>query len=173
MLDGETILGEKENITEGLDGSFSLTLEEGEYTIRCNGGEDEDGTLKVSGKLQAANSPEVDKAIAQYRAYLEENAEELTAQTKPFIAAVIAGDVKDAKDLYPAARIPYERIEPVAESFGDLDPRIDARANDVPAERMGRLPPDRESALGRRHREGHGAGRRSSCWPTSKNWKRK
>jgi iron uptake system EfeUOB component EfeO/EfeM len=28
--------------------------------------------------------------------------------------------------------VPYERVEPVAESFGDLDPRIDARANDVP-----------------------------------------
>ena len=38
------------------------------------------------------------------------------------------------KTLYAAARIPYERIEPVAESFGDLDPRIDARENDVPAE---------------------------------------
>ena len=35
--------------------------------------------------------------------------------------------------LFPTAREPYERIEPVAESFGDLDPEIDARAGDVPA----------------------------------------
>ena len=49
------------------------------------------------------------------------------------MAAVEAGDVEKAKSLYPAARIPYERIEPVAESFGGLDPRIDARENDVPA----------------------------------------
>jgi iron uptake system component EfeO len=49
------------------------------------------------------------------------------------VAAVVAGDVARAKSLYPAARIPYERIEPVAESFGSLDPRIDARENDVPA----------------------------------------
>ena len=34
--------------------------------------------------------------------------------------------------LYAAARVPYERIEPIAESFGDLDPAIDARADDVP-----------------------------------------
>ena len=53
------------------------------------------------------------------------------------MAAVVAGDVAKAKSLYPAARIPYERIEPVAESFGDLDPRIDARANDVPASEFG------------------------------------
>ncbi len=73
VLDGETILGEKENLTEGLSGSFALTLEEGEYTIRCNGGEQEDGTLTVTGKLATKSSPEVEKAIAQYRDYLEEN----------------------------------------------------------------------------------------------------
>jgi iron uptake system EfeUOB component EfeO/EfeM len=32
------------------------------------------------------------------------------------------------------ARVPYERIEPVAESFGTLDPAIDARAGDVSAD---------------------------------------
>jgi iron uptake system component EfeO len=137
ILDGETILGEKENLTEGLTGSFALTLEEGEYILRCNGGEEEDGTLTVTGKLKAATSPEVEKAIAQYREYLEKNTAELSAETKPFVAAVVAGDVAQAKSLYAAARIPYERIEPVAESFGDLDPRIDARENDVPASEFG------------------------------------
>jgi len=131
VLDGETILGEKENLTEGLNGSFSLTLEEGEYTLRCNGGEEEDGVLTVTGKLESEDSPQVEKAIAEYRKYLEENTDELVSGTTPFVAAVVAGDVAKAKALYPAARIPYERIEPVAESFGDLDPRIDARENDV------------------------------------------
>jgi iron uptake system component EfeO len=137
ILDGETILGEKENLTEGLSGSFALTLEEGDYILRCNGGSEEDGTLTVTGRLKSADSPEVEKAIADYRAYLEENTAELTAKTKPFVAAVVAGNVAEAKSLYPAARIPYERIEPVAESFGDLDPRIDARENDVPASEFG------------------------------------
>jgi iron uptake system component EfeO len=137
VLDGETILGEKENLTEGLTGSFALTLEEGEYILRCNGGSEEDGTLTVTGKLKSAETPEVEKAIADYRAYLEQNTAELTAATKPFVAAVLAGNVAAAKTLYPAARIPYERIEPVAESFGDLDPRIDARENDVPAGEWG------------------------------------
>jgi iron uptake system component EfeO len=132
VLDGETILGEKENLSDGLSGSFSLTLEEGEYILRCNGGDEEDGTLTVSGKLESANSPAVEAAVEQYREYIEKNTDELVAETKPFVAAVVAGDVARAKSLYPAARIPYERIEPVAESFGDLDPRIDARENDVP-----------------------------------------
>lgn len=137
VLDGDTILGERENLTAGLDGSFSLTLEEGEYTLRCNGGDEEDGVLTVSGKLQAKTSPEIEKAIADYRSYLERNTAELVATTKPFVAAVVAGNVAEAKSLYPAARVPYERIEPVAESFGDLDPRIDARENDVPASEFG------------------------------------
>jgi iron uptake system component EfeO len=134
VLDGDTILGEVENLSDGLSGTFSLTLEQGEYTLYCPGGSDERGTLTVSGELKADNSPQVEAAIGQYRSYLEENTGELVAATAPFTAAAIAGEVEKAKQLYPSARIPYERIEPVAESFGDLDPRIDARENDVPAD---------------------------------------
>ena len=36
-----------------------------------------------------------------------------------------------AKELFAPARYHYETIEPVAESFGDLDPAIDARIDDV------------------------------------------
>ncbi len=43
-----------------------------------------------------------------------------------------SGDVAAARRAYATARAPYERVEPVAETFGDLDLRIDARANDVP-----------------------------------------
>ncbi len=137
VLDGETILGEVENLSDGLSGSFALTLEKGEYTLYCPGGDEEKGTLTVSGELKAENSPEVEAAIIKYRKYLEQNTDALVATTEPFVAAVIAGNVAKAKALYPAARIPYERIEPVAESFGDLDPRIDARANDIPPNEFG------------------------------------
>ncbi len=57
MLDGDTILGEVENLSEGLSGSFSLTLEEGEYTLRCNGGSEEDGTLTVTGGASRDDQP--------------------------------------------------------------------------------------------------------------------
>lgn len=133
VMEGDTILGEKENLSDGLSGSFSLTLDAGDYTIYCPGGEDERGTLTVTGELKAKGSAKADAAVAQYRKYLEGNAEELVAKTEPFVAAVVAGDNAKAMALYAPARIPYERIEPVAESFGSLDPRIDARENDVPA----------------------------------------
>lgn len=133
VLDGETVLGETPDIAEGDSGSFTLTLEQGEYTLLCPGGAGEPGTLTVTGELETESSPEVEAAIADYRSYLEENTAELVSATEPFVAAVVAGDVAKAKSLYAPARIPYERIEPVAESFGSLDPKIDARENDVPA----------------------------------------
>jgi len=133
VMEGDTILGEKENLSDGLSGSFSLTLDAGEYAIYCPGGDVEKGTLTVTGESKAKASPKADAAVAHYRRFLEGNAEELVAKTEPFVAAVVAGEVAEAKSLYASARAPYERIEPVAESFGDLDPRIDARENDVPA----------------------------------------
>jgi iron uptake system component EfeO len=132
VLDGDTILGEVENLSDGLSGSFSLTLEQDEYTLYCPGGDDEEGTLTVSGELKTESSPQVEEAISKYRDYLEKNTAALVAATAPFVTAVEAGDVEQAKALYAPARVPYERIEPVAESFGDLDPRIDSRENDVP-----------------------------------------
>lgn len=108
------------------------------FVAACGSSDDEttDTTATAAAKSKPA-SPREKAAVAQYRNYLEENTAELVAKTKPFVAAVVAGNVAEAKDLYPAARIPYERIEPVAGSFGDLDPRIDAREDGVPAEEWG------------------------------------
>lgn len=53
VLEGETILGEIENLSEGLSGNFSLTLEPGEYTLQCNGSDEEDGTLTVTSSLRS------------------------------------------------------------------------------------------------------------------------
>lgn len=47
VLEGDTILGEKENLSSGLSGSFSLTLDAGRYTLYCPGGSDERGTLTI------------------------------------------------------------------------------------------------------------------------------
>jgi iron uptake system component EfeO len=47
------------------------------------------------------------------------------------VNAVKAGDAEKAKALFPVARTYWERIEPVAEIFGDLDPAIDGREDGV------------------------------------------
>jgi len=48
VLDGTEILGEKENLSSGFSADFTLTLEEGTYTLYCPGGENERGTLTVT-----------------------------------------------------------------------------------------------------------------------------
>ena len=65
--------------------------------------------------------------MAAYRTYIEQNAATLVSRTNAFVKAVQDGDIERAKSLFAWAREPYEAIEPVAESFGDLDPAIDAR----------------------------------------------
>jgi FTR1 family protein len=133
ILSGDNILGERENIAPGLSADFSLNLERGEYTIKCS--QDNSvptGTLTVSGEAAGGTTPELEAAADRYRDYVVANSKVLVIKTEAFAAAVQDGDLAKAKALYPAARIPYERIEPVAESFGNLDPEIDAREGDVP-----------------------------------------
>ncbi|HEX6602191.1 MAG TPA: EfeM/EfeO family lipoprotein, partial [Solirubrobacterales bacterium] len=103
----------------------------------CGSSDDETTTDTTAAAKTEQASRQEEAAVADYREYLEENTAELVAETEPFVAAVVAGNVAAAKSLYPAARIPYERIEPVAGSFGDLDPRIDAREDGVPADEWG------------------------------------
>ncbi len=72
-------------------------------------------------------------AIEQYRAYVIEQCDQFVKETETFTNAVKAGKLEEAKALYAPARMYYERIEPIAEALGDLDPNIDARENDVDA----------------------------------------
>ncbi|WP_340025502.1 iron uptake system protein EfeO [Paenibacillus sp. FSL K6-1096] len=72
-------------------------------------------------------------AIDEYRKYVIAECDEFVKQTEGFTDAVKAGKLEEAKALYAPARMHYERIEPIAEALGDLDPNIDARENDVDA----------------------------------------
>jgi FTR1 family protein len=134
VLSGSRILGEKEHLVAGLSGSFTLNLKPGTYTLACPGGKTAaTGTLEVGGAATAAAvaDPLLQSATASYRGYVETQAAELVRRTEAFVAAVKAGDVAKARSLFAATREPWERIEPVAESFGSLDPKVDARVNDV------------------------------------------
>jgi len=143
LVQGTKILGEKEGLTPGLSGSFSLNLQPGDYEMYCPHAKTERSPLKVTGasSSSAASSTAATALLKQatdgYRTYVQQQTAELVTLTEPFVAAVKAGDVAKAKSLFAKARAPYETIEPVAESFGDLDPEIDAREGDVPAAQWG------------------------------------
>lgn len=68
--------------------------------------------------------------LAEYKIYVSENTAKLVTDTHALVAAIKAGDVAKAKALFAPTRTSYEKIEPIAELFADLDSSIDARADD-------------------------------------------
>ena len=70
------------------------------------------------------------KPLTEYKLYVNANLRELVKGVQAFTDAVKAGKIDEAKKLYAQVRRPYERIEPIAELFADLDKSIDARADD-------------------------------------------
>lgn len=89
------------------------------------------GLMGAIATASAAVSPlALVKPVADYKIYVTENVAKLVADTKVFTAAVKAGDIEKAKALYGPTRTSYEKIEPVAELFSDLDSAIDSRADD-------------------------------------------
>lgn len=68
--------------------------------------------------------------ISDYKIWVGTEVDALIKATSAFTAAVKAGDLARAQGLYAPARVHYERIEPIAELFSDLDKSIDVRADD-------------------------------------------
>lgn len=81
---------------------------------------------------QAATSASLDLVtpITDYKIYVTRNINELVTQTRAFTTAVKKGDVATAKKLFGPTRVHYERIEPIAELFSDLDASMDSREDD-------------------------------------------
>src|SRR4051812_22468567 len=132
---GDRVVGEVENIAPGVARTLLVDLPAGKYEAACKPGMVGDGirhALTVTGAgSSGSDDGQLTAAVTDYTAYVQTQVRSLQEQTALFTAAVKAGDVAKAQALYPVARSFYERIEPVAESFGDLDPKIDARENDV------------------------------------------
>lgn len=89
-------------------------------------------TTEVTVEAEITSSAALTEATSAYEGYVADQASLLEKRTKGLVDAVLAGDVEKAKELYAPARVPWERIEPVAGKLGDYDPRIDAREGDVP-----------------------------------------
>lgn len=78
----------------------------------------------------ATPSPSYTEEVEAYRAWVQEQVAQLQIDVQAFAAAIQAGRIDDARRLYAGSRQGWERIEPVAELFPDLDRRMDARADD-------------------------------------------
>jgi iron uptake system component EfeO len=128
---GDRIVTERENIGPGTRADIVAEVKAGSYEIACKPGMKGDGIRqKVTATGQGSakpGDPRLDQAVAAYRKYVQEQADETLPKAEKFAAAVKAGDVDGAKKTYAVSRVGWERTEPVAESFGDIDPKVDVR----------------------------------------------
>ncbi|EQA1170344.1 iron uptake system protein EfeO [Escherichia coli] len=135
ILKGVMVVEERENIASGFSQKMTANLQPGEYDMTCGLLTNPKGKLIVKGEAtaDAAQSDallSLGGAITAYKAYVMAETTQLVTDTKAFTDAIKAGDIEKAKALYAPTRQHYERIEPIAELFSDLDGSIDAREDD-------------------------------------------
>ncbi len=131
-----SVVAERANVDPGDSEDMVVEMPPGDYVLRCKPGKTGDGiTAKVSaaGGTTAASDPRLAKAVDGYRAFVLTGAKDSLAKTKQLAAAIDQGDAAAAKALYAPSREGWESLEPVAESFGDLDPKMDLREADLEA----------------------------------------
>jgi len=139
--DGLRIVGEVENIAPGASRTLTVVAQPGDYFTLCKPGMVGEGVGKtaftVTGEAVEATGEDAEQkqqAVDLYAAFVKDQVEQLVPAIDEFTAAYAANDDDTARALFPQVRTHYERIEPVAESLGDLDPRIDYREVDAVAE---------------------------------------
>jgi iron uptake system component EfeO len=132
---GGRIVTERENIGPGTKVDITAEVRAGSYEIACKPGMKGDGIRQQVQVTDAGTpdrqDPRLDRAVAGYRSYAQAQADETIPKVEKFAAAIEKGDIEAAKQAYAPSRVGWERTEPVAESFGDIDPKVDLRADGV------------------------------------------
>ncbi|QKT06536.1 cupredoxin domain-containing protein [Gordonia sp. X0973] len=137
VYDGSRVLGEVENIAPGLSGKLTVDLvKPGTYAVACKPGMVGTGIRKditVTGEeKKGSEAPaDVEQAKKRYLDSVRIEVGNLESATADFVDALKRGDLEAARAKFGPTRSFYERIEPVAESFSDLDPKIDMRWDDT------------------------------------------
>lgn len=139
--DGLRIVSEKENIAPGSSADLTVTLPPGDYFTACKpglrGANVGQAAFQVTGdalEVDASDQQRFDEAVTSYVNFVKNEVAELVPNVDEFATAYINGDDEKARALYAPTRVNYERIEPLAEALGTLDPRIDYREVDYLAE---------------------------------------
>ncbi|WP_025808684.1 iron uptake system protein EfeO [Pseudomonas chlororaphis] len=136
ILDGVLVVEERENIAPGLSQVINARLQPGDYAITCGLLSNPRGTLHVTptaeSDAQAKARPSMVAFVgplSEFRVYLSSQGTALIKAVSALEQAIQAGDLAQAQALYLPARAAYQRLAPAAQRLGELDNRINARAD--------------------------------------------
>ena len=88
----------------------------------------------TAGKTAEQGKTDLSKETSEYKKYVEGQIDLLLKDTENFAQLLKTGKLDEAKKVYPLIRMAYERSEPIAESFGESDIKIDYRLVDFKEE---------------------------------------
>ncbi|AYG02553.1 iron uptake system protein EfeO [Gryllotalpicola protaetiae] len=147
LLQGQRIVGEKENLAPGLAPvKLTLTLGGGSYTVYCPGADTEEQKFTVTGKAAAQPTGSVQTVLAEgtkgYGTYVAGVLADMVTAVGNLNTAVQAGNLDEAKKDYALARPFYEKVESDVDGFvlpgfdatdnaGNLDYLIDMRESNL------------------------------------------
>ncbi|MGD6978670.1 MULTISPECIES: iron uptake system protein EfeO [Citricoccus] len=139
--DGLRIVSEQENIAPGASAQLTVSLQPGDYFTACKpglrGANVGEAAFTVTGEaveLTGQDDELYSEAVGVYVDFVKNEVAALVPNVEEFAQAYMAGDDARARELFAPTRVNYERIEPIAEALGTLDPRIDYREVDYLAE---------------------------------------
>jgi len=139
--DGVRIVGEVENVAPGASRTLTVVAQPGKYFTVCKPGMIGSGVGKADFAVTGAKVAEAGgdaaqkkKAVDLYAAFVKDQVGQLLPAAKTFADAYRNGDDATAKAQFSVVRSFYERIEPVADKLGTLDPRLDFRELDAKAD---------------------------------------
>lgn len=137
ILRDDFVIDEVENIVPTFQNNLVSRLDGGEYQLVCFDIQAPRGTLSVTGGPAGTRPPSAlvgaDTLLAyqaEYETYVRAQGAAFAEGVAGFVAAIKAGELDTARELYAPSRVGWESIEPVAELFSDLDQAMDFREED-------------------------------------------
>ena len=107
-----------------------VLLASGLLLTACAKSGNSSNSSSTSSKLTASEQKQLKQATSDYKTFVEGEIDQLLKDTEGFSETLKSGNLEEAKKQYPLVRMAYERSEPIAESFGESDVKIDYRLVD-------------------------------------------
>ena len=130
ILKGVMVVDERENILPGFMQTLTTTLDAGDYEMTCGLLSNPRGIFNEAAKPAKPSAMDLVGPLAQYKVYVTAEIGAMVDKTRTLVQAIKAGHLEEAQKAYAPAHVHYERIEPIAELFNDLDGSMDSREDD-------------------------------------------